>query len=50
MRSGRFCSALGRQRVGDLPKEESLVVIEGPDSSGRSTRISLLSRWLEQKG
>ncbi len=28
----------------------SLIVIEGPDSSGRSTQIDLLSRWLEQNG
>jgi dTMP kinase len=28
----------------------SLFVIEGPDSSGRSTQIGLLSQWLEQKG
>lgn len=27
-----------------------LVVIEGPDSSGRSTQIELLSKWLEIKG
>jgi dTMP kinase len=28
----------------------ALIVIEGPDSSGRSTQIHLLSEWLEQKG
>jgi len=28
----------------------ALIVIEGPDSSGRSTQILLLSEWLEQKG
>lgn len=28
----------------------ALIVIEGPDSSGRSTQISLLAQWLEQKG
>ncbi|MCX7830232.1 MAG: thymidylate kinase, partial [Acidobacteria bacterium] len=27
-----------------------LIVIEGPDSSGRSTQIELLSKWLEMKG
>ncbi len=27
-----------------------LVVIEGPDASGRSTHIHLLSAWLEQRG
>lgn len=27
-----------------------LIVIEGPDSSGRSTQIRLLSNWLEQTG
>jgi dTMP kinase len=27
-----------------------LMVVEGPDSSGRSTQIWLLSRWLEQLG
>jgi dTMP kinase len=27
-----------------------LIVIEGPDSSGRSTQIRLLSRWLEHQG
>lgn len=28
----------------------ALIVIEGPDSSGRSTQIRLLSRWLEHQG
>jgi dTMP kinase len=28
----------------------ALIVIEGPDGSGRSTHIELLSRWLEQEG
>jgi len=28
----------------------ALIVIEGSDSSGRSTQILLLSEWLEQKG
>jgi dTMP kinase len=28
----------------------ALVVIEGPDSSGRTTQIALLSQWLEQRG
>jgi dTMP kinase len=27
-----------------------LIVIEGPDSSGRSTHISLLAQWLEERG
>jgi dTMP kinase len=27
-----------------------LVVVEGPDSSGRSTHIGLLARWLEEQG
>ncbi len=27
-----------------------LIVIEGPDSSGRSTQIELLTKWLELKG
>lgn len=27
-----------------------LVVVEGPDGSGRSTQVWLLSRWLEQEG
>jgi dTMP kinase len=30
--------------------EGALIVIEGADSSGRSTQISELSDWLEQKG
>ncbi len=30
--------------------EGLLIVIEGPDSSGRSTQIRLLSRWLENEG
>ncbi len=34
--------------VGKL--EGLLVVIEGPDASGRSSQISLLSNWLEQRG
>jgi dTMP kinase len=28
----------------------ALIVIEGPDSSGRSTQIALLGNWLEQQG
>jgi len=28
----------------------ALIVLEGPDSSGRSTHIQLLSDWLEQNG
>ena len=28
----------------------SLIVIEGPDSSGRSTQIALLAQWLEEQG
>lgn len=28
----------------------TLIVIEGPDSSGRSTQVQLLSQWLEQNG
>jgi dTMP kinase len=28
----------------------ALIVIEGPDSSGRSTHIGLLAEWLEQNG
>lgn len=28
----------------------SLIVIEGPDSSGRSTHVRLLGEWLEQNG
>ena len=27
-----------------------LIVIEGPDASGRSTQIALLSKWIEQSG
>lgn len=27
-----------------------LVVIEGPDSSGRSTHVGLLTKWLEEQG
>ena len=27
-----------------------MVVIEGPDSSGRSTQIAILTRWLEEQG
>lgn len=35
----------------DLAELEGLlIVIEGPDSSGRSSQIWLLSRWLEQQG
>ncbi|MFA4987193.1 MAG: thymidylate kinase [Candidatus Brocadiia bacterium] len=35
----------------DLSKLNGLlIVIEGPDSSGRSTQIRLLSEWLEQQG
>jgi dTMP kinase len=28
----------------------TLIVIEGPDSSGRSTQIALVTQWLEEKG
>jgi dTMP kinase len=28
----------------------TLIAIEGPDSSGRSTQIALLARWLEEQG
>jgi dTMP kinase len=28
----------------------TLIVVEGPDSSGRSTQIALLTQWLEEKG
>ena len=28
----------------------TLIVIEGPDGSGRSSQIWLLSRWLEERG
>ena len=28
----------------------TLIVIEGPDSSGRSTQIALITQWLEEKG
>lgn len=28
----------------------TLIVIEGPDASGRSTHVELLAQWLEQKG
>jgi dTMP kinase len=28
----------------------TLIAIEGPDSSGRSTQIALLTQWLEQRG
>jgi dTMP kinase len=35
----------------DLEKlSGTLVVIEGPDSSGRSTQIAILTRWLEEQG
>jgi dTMP kinase len=27
-----------------------LIVLEGPDASGRSTQIGMLKRWLEQRG
>lgn len=28
----------------------TLIVIEGPDSSGRSTQIALITQWLEERG
>lgn len=28
----------------------TLIVIEGPDSSGRSTHIALITQWLEERG
>jgi dTMP kinase len=35
----------------DLAKlSGTLIVIEGPDSSGRSTQIALLTQWLEEQG
>lgn len=49
MRAGRCYSA---PPTGvDLSKLTGLlIVVEGPDSSGRSTQIQLLSDWLAQKG
>ena len=35
-------------QLNDLPGK--LIVIEGPDCSGRSTQISMLKDWLETKG
>ncbi|NLC68435.1 MAG: dTMP kinase [Clostridiaceae bacterium] len=35
-------------KLNDLPGK--LIVIEGPDCSGRSTQISMLKDWLETKG
>jgi len=35
----------------DLEKlQGALIVVEGPDSSGRSTQIELLARWLGERG
>ena len=34
--------------TGDL--KGKLVVLEGPDGSGRSTQISFLTEWLERRG
>lgn len=42
-----------RHSIPNIDMEELgglLIVVEGPDSSGRSTQIWLLSRWLEQLG
>ena len=42
----------GTPLPGIKPEELSgtLIVIEGPDGSGRSTQISLLTEWLESEG
>ncbi len=48
---------VGKQTYGEpLPNVDlskligALIVIEGPDSSGRSTQIRMLSQWLQQEG
>jgi len=42
----------GRPPAGVDPSKltGALIVIEGPDSSGRSTQIALVTKWLEEQG
>lgn len=48
--SSRSCYAAPPPGV-DLSKLTGpLIVVEGPDSSGRSTQVKLLRQWLEQRG
>ncbi len=44
------CFRLSPPGVEPAKLSGTLIVIEGPDSSGRTTQIQLLGQWLEQKG
>ena len=48
--NGKRC--YGRPPAGVDPGElrGALIVVEGPDASGRSTQIGLLGEWLEERG
>ncbi|HSJ08726.1 MAG TPA: thymidylate kinase, partial [Longimicrobiales bacterium] len=48
--SGKRCYGEPPPGVDPAKLSGSLVVIEGPDSSGRSTHVRMLSEWLRQNG
>lgn len=48
--SAKRCYELPPPGVDPTKLAGSLLVVEGPDSSGRSTQVDLLARWLEQRG
>jgi len=48
--SAKRCYRIPPPGVDPAKLTGSLIVVEGPDSSGRSTQVALLTEWLEQRG
>jgi dTMP kinase len=48
--SAKRCFGMPPPGVKPERLDGALLVVEGPDSSGRSTQIGLLAEWLEQQG